>query len=78
MFTHLDSIQHSDPRGYMQLVKSLRQGSFGKTVPADSDHVPPDTWYEHFQLLLGPKVSVTPKDLEMDEYINKNILMRVS
>ena len=52
MFTHLDSIQHSDPHGYMQLVKSLRQGSFGKTVPADSDHVPPEDWYKHFQSLL--------------------------
>ena len=72
-FTHLDSIQHSDPHGYMQLVKSLRQGSFGKTVPADSDHVPPESWHEHFQSLLGPKVPVTPNDLEVDKYIDENI-----
>ena len=73
MFLQLDSIQHSDPHGYMQLVKSLRQGSFGKTVPSDSDHVHPETWFKHFQSLLGPRVHVAPGDLEMDKYINENI-----
>ena len=73
MFTHLDSIQHSDQHGYMQLVKSLRQGSFGKTVPADSDHVPPEDWYTHFQSLLGPKVPITPETLDIDKFIDENI-----
>ena len=73
MFSQLDSIQHSDPHGYMQLVKTLRQGSFSKTVPADSDHVHPDTWYKHFQSLLGPKIPVSPEDLEMGKYIEENV-----
>ena len=73
MFLQLDSIHRSDPHGYMQLVKSLRQGSFGKTVPSDSDHVHPETWFKHFQSLLGPRVHVAPGDLEMDKYINENI-----
>ena len=60
-FTHLDSIQHSDPHGYMQLVKSLRQGSFGKTVPADSDHVLFETVFSDIKTCFSMNASVEMK-----------------
>ena len=72
MFSQLDQMQHSDTRGYMQLIKSLGHGSFDKPVSADSDHVHPDTWYQHFQSLLGHKVPEAPEDEIMTEYIEQN------
>ena len=72
MFTNLDSMQNSDPRGYMQLVKSLREGSFDKKVASDSDHVQPDHWYQHFQSLLGPKITPNSDDMDMTDFIEQN------
>ena len=72
MFDELDSMQNSDPHGYMQLVKSLRKGSFDKNVPSDSDHVQPDDWFNHFQSLLGPKVSPNTEDKTMTDFIEQN------
>ena len=72
MFDELDTMQNSDPHGYMQLVKSLRNGSFDKNVASDSDHVQPDDWLKHFQSLLGPKVPPSTEDKTMTDFIELN------
>ena len=43
MFTQLDNMQNTNLRGYMQLVKSLHEGSFDNAVSSDSDYVKLDT-----------------------------------
>ena len=44
----------ADPRGYMQLVKALRDGSHDvKNKNSDTDSVDPDEWFDHFSTLLG-------------------------
>ena len=52
MFTELDQLYTSNPRGYMTLVKSLRDGSFDKKVSDNSSYMSPDKWKEHFTNLL--------------------------
>ena len=72
MFTELDQLYDSNPRGYMNLVKSLRTGSFDKKVSDDSSYVTPDRWQQHFTELLGPPVSPTPAELDMKAYVLEN------
>ena len=64
MFSELDQLHDSNPRGYMNLVKSLRSGSFDKKITQDSSFVSPTSWQQHFADLLGPPVSPTPADLD--------------
>ena len=40
----------------MDLVKSLRAGSFDKTVTDNTSFVSPHKWHEHFSSLLAPPV----------------------
>ena len=35
LFTQLEGMQESNPRGYMELVKSMRNGNFDKNNPDD-------------------------------------------
>ena len=72
MFSELDQLHSSNPREYMNLVKSLRSGSFDKKVSDDSSFVTPDNWQQHFSKLLGPPVSVTPAELDMQSYVRDN------
>ena len=48
MFTELDSMHHNNPRGYMQLIKSMREGNFDKQTPDDTSGVSPSEWFSHF------------------------------
>ena len=72
MFVQLDQIHNSNPKGYMDLVKSLRDGTFDKKVADTTSHVSPHKWREHFQGLLGPEVSQAPGDEDMASYIQQN------
>ena len=72
MFTELDGLYNSNPRGYMTLVKSLRDGSFDKKISDNSSSISPDRWKEHFTSLLGPSVPPTQTDLDMTSYIAEN------
>ena len=56
----------------MNIVKSLRDGSFDKKKSDDSSFIGPEKWREHFSALLGPPVSVTQSDKEMIDYIESN------
>ena len=72
MFTELDQLHSSNPRGYMNLVKTLRDGSFDKKVSDNSSFVSPDKWQQHFSELLGPPVPPSQTDLDMTSYIADN------
>ena len=66
-------MDRSDPKGYMDLVKSLKQGNFDKNMPSDTAGVTPDMWFMHFKELLGKSMSLGTKDAEMESYISENL-----
>ena len=72
MFVQLDQIHGSNPKGYMDLVKSLRDGTFDKQVSDTTSHVSPHKWREHFQGLLGHPVQQSPASDDMLSYIEQN------
>lgn len=59
LFDNLDVLHKANPRGYMNLVKSLREGTFDKKMPDDSSFVSPEGWRSHFSALLDPPPSPT-------------------
>ena len=56
MFTELDSIHKNDPKGYMDLIKSMRDGNFDREVVDDTSGISPQTWLKHFSDLLSKNV----------------------
>ena len=56
----------------MNIVKSLRDGSFDRKTSDDSAFVSPDEWREHFSTLLGPPISPTQTDQQLIDYIDKH------
>ena len=72
MFIELEEMHKSNPKGYMDLVKSLRDGSFDKKVAETTSHVSPDGWKQHFQDLLGPAVEQSPSQDELISYVEDN------
>ena len=72
LFNDLDAMQANNPRGYMNLVKTLRNGSFDKNVSDDSSFVSPEMWHSHFSNLLGPEVQTSAEDDTMSSYIDTN------
>ena len=56
MFVELDSMEHNNPRGYMDLIRSMRDGRFDKLVPDDTSSISPSAWHTHFTNLLSKKV----------------------
>ena len=71
MFDDLDNLKNKNPRGYMNIVKSLRSGSFDKNISDDSSFVPPSEWHFHFKNLLGPPVP-PDSDKSLSDYIEEN------
>ena len=61
IFTELDSMQHKNPRGYMQLIKSMRDGDFDKQTPDDTSGVGPTQWHIHFSNLLAKNIDIEQK-----------------
>ena len=72
MFVQLDQMHSSNPKGYMDLVRSLRDGSFDKKVADTSSHISPDSWREHFRGLLGSDVPQTPTEVELTAFLDQN------
>ena len=70
MFTELDAMQHNNPRGYMQLIKSMREGNFDKQTPDDTAGVSPTDWHSHFLSLLAQQIDPTNKQ-NLDEIIRE-------
>jgi hypothetical protein len=69
LFLELDQLHKNNPRGYMNIVNSIRDGSFDKSIKDDTGHVSPLKWREHFQGLLGPPVE---KNQTLEDYISDN------
>ena len=69
LFLELDHLHKNNPRGYMNIVNSIRDGSFDKSIKDDTGHVSPLKWREHFQGLLGPPVE---KNQTLEDYISDN------
>ena len=72
MFVELDEMHKSNPKGYMDLVKSLRDSSFDKKVAETTSHVSPECWKQHFQELLGPVVEQSPSQEELITFVKEN------
>ena len=72
LFKDLDELHSSNPRGYMNLVKSLRDGSFDKNISNDSSFVSPEKWRQHFSDLLGPHVTHGQTEQIMTSYVTEN------
>ena len=53
MFMELDSMENSNPRGYMNLIKAMRDGSFDKATSDDTSSISPTKWHDHFSSLLA-------------------------
>ena len=65
LFAQLDSIKENNPKGYFDLIKTLREGNFDKGVESDTSHVSPQQWFSHFHELLSKNVdSVQNQNLE--------------
>ena len=62
-----------DPKQYMQLVKSLKDGSFDKCKPSDTAAISPDEWFEHFSTLLCKQSSDKVADQKYEEYFQNNV-----
>ena len=69
---NFDAMHKSNPKGYMDLVKSLRDGSFDKKVAETTSQVSPESWKNHFQDLLGPNVEQTLSQEELINFVSAN------
>ena len=73
MFTELDSIHKNNPKGYFDLIKSMRDGNFDREVTDDTSCVSPQTWFSHFSQLLSKNVN-SNLDMEhkqsIEDYFN--------
>ena len=71
MFTELHSMQHNNPKGYMELIRSMRDGNFDKPTPDDTSGVSPSEWYSHFNDLLAQKLDPNLKQ-NLNDLIQDN------
>ena len=69
LFSQLEDLEVSNPRGYMQLIKSMRNGNFDKNNLDDTSNVSPSAWHRHFSDLLSKKIEVDPN---IKSFINEN------
>ena len=72
MFTELDSMENNNPRGYMELVRSMRDGSFDKSTSDDTSGISPSTWHSHFSNLLSKKIDPMDK-INLEQLVKNNI-----
>ena len=72
LFVDLDNLHSANPRGYMNLVKSLRDGAFDKRISDTTSFVSPDKWREHFSALLSPPVPTSPTEDFMSTFVKEN------
>ena len=63
----------SDPRKYMQLINSLKEGNFDKIKPSNTANISPDDWFSHFCSLFGKPISPNEVDFEMETFLKNNI-----
>ena len=74
MFCELDSMKKNDTKDYMDLIKSMRDGSFDREVSDDASNISPHDWFDHFSKLLakninsGQNIDQTLSSLEIDSF----------
>ena len=73
LFSQLETLHKSDPKKYMDLVKSLKNGSFDKIKNSDTDSVQPDEWFSHFSNLLGKSLDKSQADEDMEKYVAEHL-----
>ena len=73
LFLQLQSMHGSDPKKYMDLVNSLRNGNFDRAKNSDSQAIEPDEWFDHFSSLLGKSVQPSQSEIDMENYFNENV-----
>ena len=71
MFVQLDSVKKNDPKGYMDLIKSMRDGNFDREVSDDTSGISPKEWFSHFSNLLSKYVH-SDLNIEQKEYIESH------
>ena len=69
IFEQLDAAYLSNPREYMNIVRSLKQGSFDKKISSDTEAIEPQEWFNHFQRLLGTIKPASEQELAMSRYV---------
>ena len=72
MFAELDSLENSELRGYMHLVKSMRDWNYDKATLDDTSGVSYGDWHEHFPNLLSKPIDKTRTD-NLKEFIDNNV-----
>ena len=73
-FKDLESMHKADPRGYMALVKALREGTSDiENKTSDTDSIEPDEWFDHFNNLLGKVKNQTFDEKELKDFIDSNL-----
>ena len=55
LFEQIDNYHKSDPKKYMDIVRSICNGTHDIAIKVDSSSISPDVWQEHFGQLLGKK-----------------------
>mgnify|MGYP007114555130 FL=1 len=63
-------MEKNDPRGYMELIRSMRNGGFDKATSDDTSGITPPMWHTHFSNLLSKTVDPIKKD-NLEELIKK-------
>ena len=63
----------SDPKKYMEVVNSLKSGTFDKKKASDTSSIQPNEWFSHFSNLLGKPQDPNEVDLEMENNVNANV-----
>ena len=72
LFKDLDNLHNVNPKGYMNLVKSLRDGSFDRKAANDTGFIDPQTWRDHFSSLLGPQIDHNQDQQKLIDYVENN------
>ena len=72
MFNDLDTLNKTNPEEYMDIVKSLRDGSFDRQTSNDTSFAHPKAWREHFASLLAPPVANNPSDQGLLDLVHEN------
>ena len=70
MFLELDTMEQNNPRGYMELIRAMRDGSFDKSTSDDTSSVSPSSWHYHSSNLLAKKMD---RNDYLEQYIVDNI-----
>ena len=73
LFLQLDSLHNTDPRGYMQLVKSIKNNNHDTHVKDDTNAIRPKDWHTHFSNLLSQQPVQSEAQRAKDIFVEQNM-----